>query len=301
MTFVRYRTCLLMAAGLAMACRSDKPVTDQAANSSATPAAPVAAPAATTAATPASAQLVHVKAADFKFDLPANVPAGPVTFHLMNDGKEMHHAIVVRLEEGKTLKDLAEAMKTEGPPPPWLKFVGGPNGAVPGATASSTLMLTPGRYAVLCLIPGTDGVPHFAKGMAQEFTVTGSASQAALPAATDTIHLKDYGFQSARPISAGNHSILVVNDGPQVHEMVMLKLMPGKSVEDFGDWATTGGMKGPPPALPIGGAGLMEPGTSSLVSADLTPGDYGYICFVPDAKDGKPHVAHGMVRQFTVQ
>ena len=60
-------------------------------------------------------------------------------------------------------------------------------------------------------------------------------------------------------------------------------------------------MKGPPPAMSIGGAGLMDPVASSLISADLTPGEYGYICFVPDAKDGKPHLAHGMVSQFTVQ
>jgi uncharacterized cupredoxin-like copper-binding protein len=290
MTFVRYRTCLLTAAGLVLACRADKPVTDQAATRNATPATPAAAPAAP--------PLVHVKATDFKFDMPARVPAGPVNFHLMNEGTQLHHAMVVRLEDGKTLKDLAAAMKTEGPPPSWLKFLGGPNGIAPGATASSTLLLTPGQYAIVCFIPGTDGIPHMAKGMVQGFEVAGPASDATLPAATDTIHLKDYGFQSGRPISAGSHSILVVNDGPQ---MVLLKLMPGKSVKDFGDWATTGGMKGPPPAMPIGGAGLMQPGASSLVSADLTPGDYGFICFVPDSKDGKPHLAHGMLSQFTVQ
>jgi uncharacterized cupredoxin-like copper-binding protein len=292
MTFVRNRTWLLIAAGLAAACRSDKPAADQPATS-ATPAAPASAP--------ASAQLVHVKAADYKFDLPASVPAGAVNFHLMNEGKDFHHAMIVRLEDGKTVKDLAEAMKTEGPPPPWLKFLGGPNGVAPGGTASSTLLLTPGQYAVLCVIPGTDGIPHMAKGMVQGFEVAGAASQAALPAATDTVHLKDYGFASPRPLSAGSHTILVVNDGPQVHEMVLLKLTPGKSVKDFANWATTGGMKGPPPAMPIGGAGLMDAGASSLISADLTPGDYGYICFVPDSKDGKPHLAHGMVSQFTVQ
>lgn len=292
MTFVRNRTWLLIAAGLAAACRSDKPAADQAATS-ATAAAPASAP--------ASAQLVHVKAADYKFDLPASVPAGAVNFHLMNEGKDFHHAMIVRLEDGKTVKDLAEAMKTEGPPPPWLKFLGGPNGVAPGGTASSTLLLTPGQYAVLCVIPGTDGIPHMAKGMVQGFEVAGAASQAALPAATDTVHLKDYGFASPRPLSAGSHTILVVNDGPQVHEMVLLKLTPGKSVKDFANWATTGGMKGPPPAMPIGGAGLMDAGASSLISADLTPGDYGYICFVPDSKDGKPHLAHGMVSQFTVQ
>jgi uncharacterized cupredoxin-like copper-binding protein len=291
--FVRNRTCLLGAAALVVACRSDKPVPDQAAGGAAAPAAPASAP--------ASPPLVHVKAADFKFDMPATVPAGAVSFHLMNEGKQMHQAMVVRLEDGKTLKDLGEAMKTEGPPPPWVKFVGGPNGIVPGAATTATLLLTPGHYAVICVIPGTDGVPHMAKGMAQGFEVTASSSQAALPAATDTIHLKDYAFASGRPLSAGSHTILAVNDGPQLHELVLLKLVPGKTVKDFGDWATTGGMKGPPPAMPIGGAGLMDPGTSSLFSADLTPGDYGYICFVPDSKDGKPHLVHGMMSQFTVQ
>jgi uncharacterized cupredoxin-like copper-binding protein len=295
MTSVRNRICLLVAAGLAVACRSDKPAADHAAGGQAAPAAPASAP--------ASPELVHVKAADFKFDMPASVPAGAVSFHLMNEGKEMHQAMVVRLEDGKTLKDLAEAMKTPGPPPSWVKFVGGPNGIAPGATTTATVLLTPGQYAILCFIPGADGVPHMAKGMVQGFEVaaSSSSSQAALPTATDTIHLKDYAFAIDRPLTAGSHTILAVNDGPQLHELVLLKLMPGKTVKDFGEWATTGGMKGPPPAMPIGGAGLMDPGTSSLFSADLTPGDYGYICFVPDSKDGKPHLVHGMMSQFTVQ
>ena len=292
MTFVRNRTSLLLAAGLALACRSDKPVADQAASDHATPATP--------ASTPAPAPLIHVKAADFKFDLPASVPAGAVNFHLMNEGQQLHHAMIVRLDDGKTFKDLAEAMKSQGPPPSWLKFVGGPNAVAPGATGSSALVLTPGHYAMLCLIPGPDGVPHMAKGMAQPFEVTASSSEAAMPTATDTVHLKDYGFESSRPLSAGSHVILAVNDGPQVHELVLLKLVPGKTIKDFGDWATTG-MKGAPPAIPLGGAGLMEPGTSSVFTADLTPGNYGYICFVPDAKDGKEHLMHGMVSQFTVQ
>ena len=41
-------------------------------------------------------------------------------------------------------------------------------------------------------------------------------------------------------------------------------------------------------------------GTSGVFTADLAPGDYGLICFVPDAKDGKPHLMHGMMKQITV-
>jgi hypothetical protein len=102
-------------------------------------------------------------------------------------------------------------------------------------------------------------------------------------------------------MAGGSHTILVQNSGPQEHELVLLKLEPGKTVKDFGDWATTGGMKGPPPALPIGGVGGMQPGGSAVFTADLAAGDYAFICFVPDAKDGKPHVMHGMTQQFAVK
>jgi hypothetical protein len=34
---------------------------------------------------------------------------------------------------------------------------------------------------------------------------------------------------------------------------------------------------------------------------DLASGNYGLICFVPDAKDGKPHLAHGMMQDFKVE
>jgi hypothetical protein len=35
-------------------------------------------------------------------------------------------------------------------------------------------------------------------------------------------------------------------------------------------------------------------------TADLTPGEYLLICFLPDAKDGKPHFVHGMMQQIKV-
>jgi hypothetical protein len=59
-------------------------------------------------------------------------------------------------------------------------------------------------------------------------------------------------------------------------------------------------MKGPPPALPVGGVAVIDAGGSGVFTADLAPGNYGMICFVPDAKDGKPHLMHGMMKQITV-
>ncbi len=293
MVFRAKHGSFLILVSVATACRSDRPAPDAA--GSAPPAA------AEPAAAPSSPELVHVKATDYKLDLPAKITAGAVTMHLMNEGKELHHAMVVRLEDGKTVADLGQALKTEGPPPPWVKFVGGPNGIVPGATTTATMVLTPGNYAVICMIPGQDGIPHAAKGMVQPFEVTASSgAEAALPAATDTVLMKDYGFEG-RPLAAGKHTIYVENGGPQVHELVLLKLAPGKTVKDFGKWATSGGMKGPPPALPIGGIGPLDLGAHAEFDADLAAGEYAFICFVPDMKDGKPHLEHGMTQQFSVK
>jgi uncharacterized cupredoxin-like copper-binding protein len=59
-------------------------------------------------------------------------------------------------------------------------------------------------------------------------------------------------------------------------------------------------MEGPPPGKPLGGVSGLEYGMSGYFTADFTPGNYALICFVPDAKDGKPHFTHGMMQQITV-
>jgi uncharacterized cupredoxin-like copper-binding protein len=283
---------LLYLAGAVAACRADRPspTTDAAVPSSSGAAA---VPAATV--TP-----ITVTATDFKLDMPATVPSGAVSLRLVNSGKELHHAQIVRLDQGKTVVDLEAALKHEGPPPPWLHFLGGPNGIAPGQEATAMTSLAPGKYVLLCLIPSADGVPHLAKGMIQPFEVTAGGAEATLPVASDTVRLGEYSFESARPLTPGQHTFLVTNSGQQPHELVLLRLAPGKTVKDFAVWATTGGMKGPPPALPLGGVAVIDPGESGVFAADLAPGDYGLICFVPDSKDGKLHLMHGMVKQITV-
>ncbi len=281
MHFPLHRALLLTAAVLA-GCKSDRPTADN-------------------AAAPTAAATVNVTATDFKLDLPASIPAGSVTIHLVNHGKEIHQAQLVRLEEGKTAADLQAAMKQSGPPPSWMKFAGGPTAAAPGQEATSTQVLTPGQYVAICAIPSPDGVPHVMKGMVQPFEVTGGTAAVALPAASDTVRLVDYAFEQSRPLPAGHHTILIDNAGPQPHEIVLLKLAPGKSVEDFGTWATTGGMQGPPPAMPAGGLAVIDSGGNAVLEADLSPGEYGLICFMPDTKDGKPHFMHGMMKQIKVE
>ncbi|HET6779512.1 MAG TPA: hypothetical protein VFH26_11520 [Gemmatimonadales bacterium] len=275
-----------LAAALAACSGSERPSSDTTASAGAPgPAAPAA---------------ITVTAKDYSFEGPAQVSAGLVSIDLENHGKEVHQAQLVKLEDGKTLKDLAEALKNHGPPPSWLKWMGGPNAVAPGQRVTASSVLTPGQYAYLCLIPSPDGKMHVAKGMVRPFEVmaASSASSAGLPSADHTIKLVDYDFQQSQPLTAGRRTILVENTGPQPHELVLLKLPAGKKVEDFARWAES--MKGPPPAEPVGGVVVLEKGGRATFTADLQAGDYGLICFVPDSKDGKPHLVHGMMKNIKV-
>jgi hypothetical protein len=243
---------------------------------------------------------VTVTASDYAFNAPDTIPAGITELRLLNRGTEMHHVMMIRLDGGKKLADLFGAMKPDGPLPTWAREVGGPNTPGPGGEANAILRLVAGRYAMICVIPSSDGKPHVMKGMAKEIVVTPATSNTANAdiRVNATMTLVDYGFQLSQPLAAGRQTIRVKNTAEQAHEVVILKLQPGKTPSDVLAWMEK--MEGPPPGAPIGGTTPMARGEENIITVDLTPGEYGLICFVPDAKDGKPHVAHGMSSQFTI-
>lgn len=245
---------------------------------------------------------VIVTATDFAFQAPDSVTAGLEMFHLVNKGPSLHHIQVVRLDSGKTLGDLMTAMKNPGPPPAWVKDVGGPNAVAPTGvdTAVAYLTLAAGNYALLCFVPDSTGAPHVMRGMARALTVTASAATPAMEPQPDVmVHLKDYDFVITGSLTAGAHTIRVINDGPQGHEMLIAALAPRKKVMDLVNWVN-GGMKGMPPGKPMGGVTALEPGAHATIVVTLAKGNYGLICFLPDAKDGKEHAMHGMVKDITV-
>jgi hypothetical protein len=245
---------------------------------------------------------VIVTATDYAFQAPDSITAGLEMFHLVNQGPSIHHLVIVQMDSGKTLADLMAALKNPGPPPAWMKMLGGPNAVPPTGVDTSVAYLTlaAGNYALICMVPDSAGVPHFVHGMERPLTVTPSSeTPAAEPQPDVTIHLKDYDFVITGNLTAGTHTIRVVNDGPQTHEMVIAALAPRKKAMDVVKWVA-GGMRGMPPGKPIGGASSMDPGVHETITATFAKGNYGLICFLPDAKDGKPHAMHGMAKDITV-
>ena len=244
--------------------------------------------------------VVTVVANDFGYDMADQIPAGVTTLRMVNAGSEPHHAVIARIEAGRTVEELVEEYQAENYFPDFVAYVGGPGDTAPGDTAHVTLALEPGHYVLVCFIPSPDGAPHLMKGMTRLVEVVASDDQTASEPTPDvTVQLADYAFGFSGPVPSGDVTFRVENSGPQVHDMVILELEPGKTVADFLGWLEAGA-QGAPAGRIVSAITGMNAGRHVSFTAHLEPGDYTAICWVPDAGDLRPHFMHGMTQEFTV-
>ena len=242
-------------------------------------------------------QEITISGKNYFFVAPDTIEAGWTTIRLRNMGPELHHVQLVRLADGKTVDDLMEALKQQQLPE-WAELIGGPNAPQPRSESLGTLDLKPGNYAIICWIPTAEGVPHMAKGMSRAMTVVASKRPAVSAPTVDAgLVLEDYKFELTGELKAGSRTIKVQNDATQPHEVFIAKLEPGVSAEQFLVALEKGG---PAAGIAVGGTTGIAPGGVNYITLQLEPGTYALYCFAPDAKDGKPHVAHGMMRELTV-
>jgi hypothetical protein len=107
-------------------------------------------------------------------DLPDDFDGEGVWEFVNQDTEEVHEAAVVKLAAGATGEDLVEFFHGDmtGEFPVDGEF--GSMGALgPGERAWIELEPgEPGDYVAVCFIPGTDGIPHIAKGMVRPFSVS---------------------------------------------------------------------------------------------------------------------------------
>ena len=249
---------------------------------------------------------VTITATDYAFDQPDTLVAGWSTFRLVNHGEQPHMAQLVRLDPGTTVEEFLsayeEAFRTAGPRPESARRLGGPTVAVPQDTTNATLHLEPGQYVWICLFDIPDGIPHVVgHGMAMPFIVeaeTGDRTQQA-PVADLDVRLVDYSFGFSAPLQVGRQRIRVVNSGSEPHEIGIVKLLPGKTIEDVRAWARNPGEEPPLDLRDLGGVTSLASGEEAYFDMELTPGEYALLCFVT-APDGRPHIEHGMIQQIRV-
>jgi hypothetical protein len=245
---------------------------------------------------------VTIVTRDFAFDAPDSIPAGITTIHVENHGPNLHQVAIIRLDSGHTVEDFRAALERKGSWPTWVTYLGGPTTTVPGTVATATVHLPPGQYMIACLVHALDDVSHamesHTRGMIRPLTVTGVDGPATLPRADVMLTLANYGFSLSQPLMPGKHVIRVRNTAPQPHEVQLVRLPPGTTIADIPRWITT--RTGPLPGTLVGGLTPITRGLEANIVVDLEPGEYGLICFLPDAHDGQPNFTHGMMRQITV-
>jgi hypothetical protein len=125
----------------------------------------------------------------------------------------------------------------------------------------------------------------------------GSAAAAVPPVVT--VHAKDFAFDAPAEITAGVTTFRLLNDGPGLHHLQIVRLDSAKTVADL-----MAALKnpGPPPAWAafVTGPNAPMPGGESNATFDIAAGNYALICLV-DVPGGTPHFAKGMFRALTVK
>jgi hypothetical protein len=253
-----------------------------------------------TAAAPLQ-RVVEVSAHDYEFTAPETLPAGLSTIRLVNHGREPHHGQLLRLNEGVSYEEFGAALESQGEGA--LRFVsaeGGPGAIGPDGTSEVTVDLKPGSYVLACFIASPDGVPHLAKGMLKPIQVTSASASTtgSVQSSKATFTMKDFSFEMPAKLPAGRGTYKVVNAGPQIHELNIVKLAPGTSLDNALEWAKA--PAGPPPFEFVGGINAFGADGSGYMHLDLTPGQYVAVCNVPDPATNLPHAHLGMYKAFSV-
>ncbi len=130
--------------------------------------------------------IVDVVGADYSFEAPDVVPAGPVSFRLINEGEQLHVLLLLKAPPDVTddveFLDRFLGAANSGDPDAFVEFEpydveGNPLVAGPGGAGTAVKMLEPGEYLYFCPIPldFTDPASqtHVHVGMHGRFTVEG--------------------------------------------------------------------------------------------------------------------------------
>lgn len=164
-----------------------------------------------------------------------------------------------------------------------------------------TYVILAGALAALAMVAAACGSdPADEPRAADTQTETGSGTDA--PEGTEFTYLAtEFAFEGPEILPAGDLTLTLDNQGEQNHEMAIVKLLDGKTIDDVNALFEKGMPKGPPEwAEEVGGTGA-KPGETGELEANMGAGNYVLLCFVSDKETKEPHILHGMLMAVTVE
>jgi hypothetical protein len=135
---------------------------------------------------------------------------------------------------------------------------------------------------------------------ADSAAVDTSAATAAQPNEV-TITATEYTFDAPAEVPAGWTRFRLVDSGKEAHHASLFRLTEGKTFNDAMNVLKAMKPGDPPPSwvIPAGGPNAVDPGGTGNATVNLEPGNYMWLCFLPDPK-GAPHFSLGMAKGMTV-
>jgi hypothetical protein len=265
---------------------------------------------------------LHVRVTDSAYEgLPAETPAGRYLLTVEITATDGGGVDFLQLPEGMTLDDFmtllagpsADGMSTPGAggeaaAPEWYyqtRIAGGAGGG-PGQTVQAIIDLTPGNWIAWADDPSAPQTP-----VGLTVTEAGATPGAEMePAVSVTISTFEYGFKVDGAFATGPQAIKITNVGAQPH-FVFMGLSPTpvtkEQVKQLLELDMMGATPAPDSGLPSPDeimpgllASTISMGVTEWVAADLVPGTYVLLCFVPDIASGLPHAFEGMYDVITI-
>lgn len=250
---------------------------------------------------------VTIDAKDFGYTLPAQIPAGWVDVTLHNSGKTGHQIAFAKLGSVSFAAFKSAASATDVKRLSGVELVGGPNNVDPGASVTATMHFDEGEYGVACFIPDDkDGKSHAEHGMVGQVNIAKTAESVEDAPEVDggSVTLSEFTFLPDASFS-GTGTVEIKNVGTQIHEMIVVKENPGKTLDEVKAFFLappgTPPPAGPPPFTSAGGVVGLGPNQTMYQTMALTPGKYVLLCFFPDPNKGdEPHALEGMLKEITI-
>ena len=265
--------------------------------------------------------VVDMTAVDYAYrNAPDSIPSGWTTFRMHNDGKKTHVFELMGLPTGVTPEDHRKGVATyrellqnlrageidtvevEKRLPRWmdsdsLEYEGGLGYLAPVRTASITVRLEPGTYAMPCFVKTPEGRTHSELGMDHAFTVTADSTGADPPEADLDLRLSGYEIHSEGTLRAGKQTV-AVHFGERQGSMEapfqglhLARLSDGVSADSVAAWANV--YQAPAPTDFLGGAIAMDAGRTAYLTVDVSPGRYAWVSHASTEK--------GMMKTVTVE
>jgi hypothetical protein len=259
---------------------------------------PVTLAVSTSSAGAARSNTLTVKAGEYTYVLKGSPKAGWTQINFENTGVEDHMMAVLKLKKGTTTAALKKAIASTddsafnaiadtstGDP----TLPGTPALLGPGQKTTTLTKIPAGTYGIVCFVTAPDGSPHAAHGMYKIFTVKGKSNLKPPTDGVAEVSLSDTAITAPTGDAPRSATVKVTNTGTKPHDLQLVKLADGKTLDEakayFDTLIGTGkAPEGDAPGTLVGGVeGVAPNGGVAYVEWTLPAGTYGYLSTEGDA------------------